>query len=431
MAQSTTELEALVGRDLGGYRLTEVIGRGSSAVIFRAQNVVQPQIERALKVVHPDVFEHTDLAARLMQEAAVHEGLHHPNIVRFYGVRLEGQLLVMELELLEGKSLSDLLGEHRSRGSRISLHGAVQVVALAACGVAAAHARGIVHRDLKPANLFVCDSGTVKVLDFGIAKVTSAALTKGITAVGTTPGSPAYVAPELLRGMPPTPASDVYSLGICLYEALAGHHPLRTHGSNPALMDLLQSALRGDIPALATVVPSLPPEVSAIVARATALQPGARYPDASALAADLAPFWRPSDSPSTQSDPRASERDATRFALPTMESPETPGLAPGTAGGGSAFGAVSSAPRGASLPIAAVGVLVALVVAGVGLVTVIVLANRGGSDAEPGAAAPKGVEPSARSPAPSAPRSHDGASPRGSACSVVYGLRSGWHGVEG
>ncbi|MBX3126111.1 MAG: protein kinase [Polyangiaceae bacterium] len=323
MDQSSAELQALVGRELGAYRLTGVVGRGSSALIFRAENVVQPQIRRALKVVYPELMEYTDIAAQLMREAAVHESLHHPNVVRFYGVRMEGRYLVMELELLEGKSLAELLEEHRASGTPLDSARAVRIIAEAARGVSAAHARGIIHRDLKPPNVFLCDSGAVKVLDFGIAKATEDALTtsKRVTELGTTPGSPGYVAPELLRGLTPTPASDVYSLGICLYEAFAGHHPLRPPGANPPLMELLQSVLRDDIPPLVTVAPSMPSAVTAIVTRATALQPEARYADAGALAGELDRVTAHYDVASVAAPANV---DATRFALPIMGAPQGP-----------------------------------------------------------------------------------------------------------
>ncbi|MBX3126112.1 MAG: serine/threonine protein kinase [Polyangiaceae bacterium] len=317
MDESVSSLEPLLGRTLAGYRLTSILSVGTSAVVFRGENVLEPTIERALKVVRPEVLEQTDLAARVLQEAGVHERLHHPNIVRFYGVRVEEALLVLELELLKGTSLRELLA---AKG-RLTSDKALSILGTAARGVALAHSLGVVHRDLKPANIFVCEDGTVKVLDFGIAKTddTSLAIGKALTQAGTTPGSPGYVAPELLRGLRPTPAADVYSLGVCLYEALAGQHPLRPPGARPSLMDLIRGTLQGNLPPLGVIAPDVSPQLSTIVARATALDPSARYPDAAALAAamELAKNHEsePADNPVV-----ASEHDATRFSLPTMES---------------------------------------------------------------------------------------------------------------
>jgi serine/threonine-protein kinase len=272
----------MLGRLISGrYRLIAPLGDGGMATIWRA---IDEQLDRevAVKILRPQFSSDPGFTARFKQEARSAGGLSHPNIVSVYDYGTDGtdgeQYIVMEL--VEGSDLSALL---RERG-RLSTEDAVRVAIGTASALEVAHRKGIVHRDVKPGNIMVTDAGDVKVADFGIARAVAEA---SMTVTGTTLGSVHYFSPEQARGEEVTGASDVYSLGIVLFEMLTGRRPFE--GDSAAAVALKR--LSEDPPTPTALGHSLPPGLEAIVMRALARDPAARFPDAGAFAEALR-IWR-------------------------------------------------------------------------------------------------------------------------------------------
>jgi serine/threonine-protein kinase len=217
----------LVPGDLvaGRFEIVSQLAEGGMGRVYRA---VQRPIGRpvAIKILHPELTNSDVAAARFFQEAVAASGLRHPNTITIldYGETDEG-MLYMAMELLEGESLQELL----SREGRLGLRRAMDIVVQVARSLAEAHEHGVIHRDLKPENIFIShvglDRDLVKVLDFGIAQVDRREPGKRITQVGYVCGTPEYMSPEQARGDNLAATSDLYSLGIVLWEMLAGRVP--------------------------------------------------------------------------------------------------------------------------------------------------------------------------------------------------------------
>jgi serine/threonine-protein kinase len=269
---------AELGSVLGGrYRLDQVLGQGGMATIFRATDS-QLGREVAVKVLRPEFGSDPQFVERFTREARAAASLSHPNIVQVYdhGTASAGPYIVMEQ--VAGGDLSVALGEH----------GALPPTAVARTGqqvadaLAAAHARGLVHRDIKPSNILLSPDGRVQVADFGIAQ---AAASSPVTSTGITLGSVLYFSPEQARGDPASPASDIYSLGLVMYELLTGQRAFS--GDSPAAVAVAR--LSGGVPSPMAARPDMPPALDAIVRWCLATHPSAR-PSAQELSMALARF---------------------------------------------------------------------------------------------------------------------------------------------
>lgn len=272
-----------MGSDLAGFRVTALIGSGAMAWVFRGENLLNPNIVRALKVMRPDLASDEAAARRFAREAESIDRLRHPAIVAFHGVRRDHNLLVMEQELLDGEALSVVL-----RRGPVGVADAVAWIREAAEGVAVAHAAGIVHRDLKPANLFLTRAGRIKVLDFGLALLRSdGSLASGVRTLGT----PAYIAPEVIQhgAKHAEPAADVYALGLILYEMLLGRHPFIEDGADGFASEwaLLFAHVNRVLPGIRDARPEVPAEIEAVLSRALAKDPRERHADARLFGAAL------------------------------------------------------------------------------------------------------------------------------------------------
>ncbi len=264
---------AEIGSILGGrYRLIELLGQGGMATIFRA---LDTQLGRdvAVKLLRPEYLRDPDFGSRFRQEAQNAASLSHPNVVTVYdyGEDPSGPYIVMEF--VDGEDLATIL---RRNGSLPPAQ-AARIAAAVARALEAAHARGIVHRDVKPGNVLIGRDGRVKVVDFGIARAIAEAQ---MTLPGTTLGSVHYFSPEQARGEPTTAASDIYALGIVLFEMLTGSRPWE--GDSAASVALAR--LSGPTPDPALLRPSLPTDVAAITRKALALAPADRFASAGAMA---------------------------------------------------------------------------------------------------------------------------------------------------
>ena len=261
----------LKGEALRGYRLLEQIGEGAFGVVHRA---VQPQVGRdvAIKAIHPELANHPDFVRRFEREAQLVARLEHPHIVPLYDYWREPDGAYLVMRFLRGGSLAELLDEGPLEPLR-----AGQILDQVAAALAAAHRQGVVHRDVKPGNVLLDEDGNAYLTDFGVAlDVGSAEKTMGTMLRGT----PAYLSPEQIRLEPATPRSDVYALGIVLYEMLIGAYPF----AETSLTALLDRHLQDPLPWVRDARPDLPPAVDQVIERATAKASGERFGDPLELA---------------------------------------------------------------------------------------------------------------------------------------------------
>ena len=205
----------LVGKTLANrYQINEFIGRGGMAEVYKAWDQ-ERATNLALKILRQDLSRDMVFLNRFQREAQILETLQHPNIVRFFGIETDDLTVFMLMDFVAGSTLQDEI--FRAKGKSLDQHFISQIMQSVCSALHYAHRQGLVHCDIKPANIMIDESGKVLLTDFGIARMTDA-----VTATMVGFGTPAYMAPELVRGEDPTPQSDVYSLGIVLYEMVTG-----------------------------------------------------------------------------------------------------------------------------------------------------------------------------------------------------------------
>jgi serine/threonine-protein kinase len=276
----------------GRYRLDEPIGEGGMAVVYRGYDLVLNR-PVAIKVLRGQFASDANFLRRFEREAQAAARLSHPNIVSVYDVGRDDGTRYIVMEYVPGKTLKQLILEH----APFSLDDTIHIIRQVAAALDYAHQHGLVHRDIKPQNILVDERGFVKVTDFGIAKgLADVSLTEAGFGMGTVH----YVSPEQARGEPATPASDVYALGVVLYEMLTGRLPF--DADNP--IGLAMQHVHETPPSPRQFNPHIPPAVEAIVLRALAKDPRQRFPSAGALAQALTQ-WRQYPSGAAAVPPRA------------------------------------------------------------------------------------------------------------------------------
>jgi len=275
------------GAKLGPYEIVSLLGAGGMGEVYRARDS-RLRREVAIKVLPQALSADADRLHRFEQEALATAALNHPNILAVFDIGTsEGSPYVVS-ELLEGETLRE-----RLRSGSIATRKALDYALQIAHGLAAAHEKGIVHRDLKPENLFVTKDGRVKILDFGLAKLTQAdpgsssrtslpTATQG-TEAGVVMGTAGYMSPEQVRGMVLDPRSDIFSFGAILYEMLSGKRAF--HGETPA--DTMSSILKEDPPELSETNRNVSPALERIVHHCLEKNPESRFHSASDIAFDL------------------------------------------------------------------------------------------------------------------------------------------------
>ena len=271
---------SLEGQTLGKYRVLDQLGRGGMAQVYRAYH---PQLDRyvAIKVLRSDLIEEHDFLARFRREAQAVAGLRHPNIVQVFDFDVQGNVYFMVMELLEGDTLKARLNDYRLRGERMPLGEIVRVLLDVLEGLTYAHAEGMIHRDIKPANIMLTKRGQAVVADFGIAQIVGGTRH---TVSGALMGTLNYMAPEQgLEGRSDA-RSDIYSLGIVLYEMLTQHTPFDADTPLAVLMKHLNDPL----PLPRKVDPSIPEPFERVVLKSLAKQPEERYQIAKEMAQALA-----------------------------------------------------------------------------------------------------------------------------------------------
>ncbi len=294
----------LAGTQLGEYEILALIGSGAMGEVYKARDV-QLGREVAIKALPDDVARDPNRLARFEREARALAALSHPNIVTIHRVHVHGGVPFLVMELLEGGTLRECLLQERFSVAR-----AIDVAADVATALAAAHARGIVHRDLKPENIVLTVHGQVKVVDFGLARrcasaAETATAAAGITMEGTIVGTPAYMAPEQVRGEAVDHRCDIFALGCVLHEMLAGHPVFAREGA----AETMSAVLRDPAPELPA---DAGPGIAQTVQRCLEKRPERRFQSAADLAFALRALGR---------DPRLSRRNVdaeSRFEKPSI-----------------------------------------------------------------------------------------------------------------
>jgi serine/threonine-protein kinase len=262
---------------LGKYDVEGVLGKGAMGIVYKARD---PHIERtvAIKTVRKDVLD-AELAAQFMarfrNEARAAGRLHHPNIVAIYEYGEDDSVAYIAMEYVDGAGLREYL----NRGAQFTLGQISAIVAQLLDALAFAHAQGVVHRDVKPANLILTPAGTLKVADFGIARIDATTL----TLTGMVMGTPSYMSPEQCRGLPTDARADLFSVGVVLYELLTGMRPF--DGSMEAIA--YRICHERHRPASECAKVAVPAGIDALIDRALAKDPADRFADARAFTTAL------------------------------------------------------------------------------------------------------------------------------------------------
>src|SRR5208282_1880076 len=377
---------------LGDYEILGILGAGGMGKVYKVRNTISDRVE-AMKILLPDLAGQKDLADRFLREIKVLASLNHPNIAALRTALTLDNQLVMIMEFVDGVTLSSRLHQ-----GAIPPPLAVKYIDQVLDALSYAHKQGIIHRDIKPANMMLTPDGVVKLMDFGIAQRGDQ---PGLTMTNTTLGSLSYMSPEQIKGESIDARSDLYSVGVSLYEMITGQRPFQADTAFSAMQAHLQTPARPPI----ELRPDLPPMISSLILMAVSKDPAQRFQSADAfstaigsvapgIASTAAAMPAPAVSPVPT--PAAAPVAPTRQVEPMTQQPQMP---PPPA---------QPAHRGLYITLGAVVVLVVLVLGGLYVpqyARTHAFGRRNASLA-PAVAAPAADTP-APNPAPAAPSSPD------------------------
>lgn len=270
--------DLLPGDILGPYRIVRLLGQGGMGVVYEATHELLKR-EAAVKLLSPTFADTPGAVQRFLREARTVAKVEHPNVVGIYEAGKHGPRVFMAMQLVRGKSLSELL-----RSRPLEWIEATRVITEACRGLAAAHQLGIIHRDIKPANILLSCDGHVKLVDFGLARPQrpdkSQDLTRGVLAIGT----PHFMSPEQFLQYDIGPASDVYSLAASYFTLIVGRSPFAHHSDQ---VSIARAHFNEEPARLHSLVPEVPEAVSAVIARALQKSPDQRFTGADDLLRSL------------------------------------------------------------------------------------------------------------------------------------------------
>jgi serine/threonine-protein kinase len=262
---------------LGHYEIVSELGRGGMGVVYKGY---EPALSRyvAIKELSPILAHDPAVVERFLREARSMAMLNDPHIIQIYSIGQEEGLPFFVMEFVDGSSVAALI----QRDQQLFPEDAMKIVHQTAEGLIAAHERGVIHRDIKPANLIVSQRGQVKIADFGIA-LANADMNQKLTSAGEMVGTPGYLSPELLLGRPVDQRSDIYALGVVLFEMLTGRTPFSDASVYKLMLDVVQS----EVPDVREINSEIDPGVAAILAKMLIKDPAKRYQTMSELNVDL------------------------------------------------------------------------------------------------------------------------------------------------
>lgn len=252
---------------IGDYEILGTLGNGGMGRVYRVRNVISDRIE-AMKILLPDLSGRQDLVNRFLREIKLVASLNHPNIASLCTAMTVDNQLIMVMEFVDGRTLSQML-----ESGPLPVGDSIRYLTQALAALGYAHGRGIVHRDVKPANMMLTVDGTIKLMDFGIARVEAE---RSLTQTGTTLGSLDYMSPEQILGQAVDGRSDLYSIGVSLYEMVTGQRPFRADSDYELMAAHVKQAPRNPI----EIKPWLPAQLNALILRSIAKTPGERFQSA-------------------------------------------------------------------------------------------------------------------------------------------------------
>ena len=263
--------DPLLGQTLGAYLLTEPLGQGGMATVYKAHEAALDRYV-AVKILPQSLASNDDFIQRFRREAKAIAQLNHPNIVPIYSYGEERNIIYIAMQLVEGGALK------HEEGQAFAMGDALKLLTPIARALDYAHQRGIIHRDIKPSNILLSREGWPMLADFGLAR--TAEVSQHLTATGVSMGTPRYMSPEQGRGMSVDHRTDIYSLGIVLYELVTGEVPF--HSDTP--MGTIIKHITEPLPIPHQINPNVPEDVESIILKAAAKDPAERYQSAGEMA---------------------------------------------------------------------------------------------------------------------------------------------------